>query len=43
MTPDLKMRIEKNKIFMWERHFKAEYILTGKLSFVWCQNVQSII
>ena len=36
MTPDLKMRIEKNKIFICERHFKAECILTGKLLFVWC-------
>lgn len=29
MTPDLKTRIEKNKIFICERHFKAECILTG--------------
>ena len=32
MTPDMKTRIEKNRIFICERHFKAECVLTGKLN-----------
>ena len=30
MTPDLKKRIEANNIFVCERHFKPESILTSK-------------
>ena len=30
MTPKLKKRIEVNNIFICERHFKRECILTGK-------------
>ena len=38
MTPELKTRIERNKILICERHFKPECILTGKLccTMVYC-------
>jgi lipoate synthase len=36
MTPELKKRIEKNNIFICERHFKAECILAGECWFVLC-------
>jgi hypothetical protein len=29
MTPDLKLRIEKNNIYVCELHFKPECIVTG--------------
>ena len=30
MTPDLKQRIDKNQIYLCERHFKAEFIVDRK-------------
>ena len=30
MTPDLKQRIDKNEIYVCERHFKAEVIVDRK-------------
>ncbi len=30
MTPDLKQRIDKNEIYLCERHFKAEVIIDRK-------------
>ena len=30
MTPDLKQRIEKNEIYLCERHFKVEFIVDRK-------------
>ena len=32
MTPDVKTRIEKNRIFICRWHFKAECVLTGTLN-----------
>ena len=29
-TPDLKQRIEKNEIYLCERHFKVEFIVDRK-------------
>ena len=36
MTPEFKKRIEKNNIYICERHFKAERILTGTNSCITC-------
>ena len=33
MTADFKKRIEENKVYICERHFKAECILNSKLIF----------
>ena len=30
MAPDLKQRIEKNEIYLCERHFKVEFIVDRK-------------
>ena len=30
MTPDLKQRIDKNEIYLCERHFKADFIVDRK-------------
>ena len=40
MTPELKQRIDENKIFLCERHFKAELISDRKYRlFVFARNI----
>lgn len=36
MTPDLKKRIEENKVFICELHFKPECIITSKYFYIIC-------
>ena len=40
MTPELKQKIDENKIFLCERHFKAELISDCKYGlFIFARNI----
>ena len=40
MTADFKKRIDENKVYICERHFKAECILNSKLIFTLLANAR---